>query len=98
MIERYKRHNRSNRMSSNEKEAVEIQYQTNSGSWISAANSSDNSDRNIFTAMQNVQKRIANVNNANGHIRARGKKTGRIYDMRGWLGNQDNFSIWQDRI
>ena len=83
MIEQYKGHNRLNRMSSNDKESVEIQYQTNSGTWIYAATSSDNSDANIFNAMRNVQKRIANVNNSNGHIRARGKKTGRIYDMRG---------------
>ena len=70
-------------MSSNEKESVEIQYQTNSGTWIYAATSSDNSDANIFNAMKNVQKRIASVSNSNGHIRAKGKKTGRIYDMRG---------------
>lgn len=83
MIGRCKRHNRPNHMSSNEKEPVEIQYQTNTGSWISASTSSDNSDANIFNAMRNVQKRIASVNNSNGHVRAKGKKTGRIYDMRG---------------
>lgn len=97
MIEVNKRHSKSSHMSTTEKESVEIQYQTNTGSWIYASTSSDNSDANIFNAVRNVQKRIANVNNSNGHIRAKGKKTGRIYDMRGWDGNQDNFSIKQNR-
>lgn len=71
-------------MSSNEKESVEIQYQSSTGSWTTANVTFDNSDATIFNAMKNIERTIqGRSNTVTGRIRAKGKKTGMIYDMRG---------------
>ncbi len=71
-------------MSSNEKESVEIQYQSKTGNWTTANLTIDNSDASIFNAIKNLERTLqGRSNTVTGRIRAKGKKTGMIYDMRG---------------
>jgi hypothetical protein len=74
---------RINQMNSSDKEDVEIQYQSTSGNWTTVHVTAGNSDATIFNAMENLERTIPGRGNAvTGHIRAKGKKTGMIYDMR----------------
>jgi hypothetical protein len=82
--QRLNQYARLNHMNSNEKENVEIQYQSTTGNWTTANVTADNSDASIFNAMKNLERTIqGRANTVTGRIRAKGKKTGRIYDMRG---------------
>lgn len=71
-------------MNSNEKETIEIQYQSISGTWQTASVIHDSSDASIFNAMKNLERQIEHrsARTVTGRMRAKGKKTGRIYDMR----------------
>lgn len=75
--------NRTNQMNSSDKEDVEIQYQSTSGNWTTVHVTAGNSDATIYNAMENLERTISGRGNAvTGHIRAKGRKTGMIYDMR----------------
>lgn len=68
--------------SSSAKETVEFQFQSKSGNWSSGDIGWDNSDNCVAHGMRNLAIRIQGNNQATGHIRAKGTKTGRIYDIR----------------
>ena len=68
---------------SDNRETVEIQYQQIGGSWRTLNVTSNNLDQTISHAMNNAERNVRKMSGVNGRLRAKGKKTGSIYDIRG---------------
>jgi hypothetical protein len=67
---------------SNNKEQVDVQLQKKGGMWVTIHTTSNNTDSSINTVMNQVQKTASNGVSNNGRVRAIGRKTKSIYDIR----------------
>ena len=67
---------------SNNKEQVDVQLQKKGGMWVTIHTTSNNSDSSINNAMNQVQKTASSGVSNNGRVRAIGRKTKSIYDIR----------------
>lgn len=65
-----------------DKERVEIQYQQKGGNWRTLQIVNNNLDQTIAHGMNSVNKIISRQTGNTGRIRAKGLKTGTIYDIR----------------
>jgi hypothetical protein len=64
-----------------DRETVEIQFQQKDGNWRTQHVTHDNLDQTISHGMESVQNIISQQSGNTGRVRARGKKSGRIYDI-----------------
>jgi hypothetical protein len=67
---------------SNNKEQVDVQLQKKGGMWGTIHTTSNNSDSSINNAMNQVQRTTSSGVTNNGRVRAIGRKTKSIYDIR----------------
>ena len=67
---------------SNNKEQVDVQLQKKGGMWVTIHTTSNNSDSSINNAMNQVQRTSSSGVTNNGRVRAIGRKTKSIYDIR----------------
>ena len=78
-----KRNNKSSPKKEKElRESVEIQFQEKSGGWRTLHVTRNNQDQTISHGMDDVEHRISKMSSATGGVRAKGKVTGTIYDIR----------------
>jgi hypothetical protein len=64
------------------RETVEIQYQQTGGNWRTLQVVNNNLDQTIAHGMNSVENIISKQSGNTGRVRAKGKKTGTIYDIR----------------
>ena len=64
------------------RETVEIQYQQTGGNWRTLQVVNNNLDQTIAHGMDSVENIISKQSGSTGRVRAKGKKTGTIYDIR----------------
>jgi uncharacterized protein len=68
--------------SNDSRETVEIQYQQTGGNWRTLQVVNNNLDQTIAHGMDSVENIISKQSGNTGRVRAKGKKTGTIYDIR----------------
>lgn len=72
---------KNNTDDSDDKEGIQIQYQSTGGIWMDYNSISTNNSYQISQALKIASRAASNKPNSNGKVRAIGKKSGRLYDM-----------------